>query len=68
MNAASKNLTESKTPLEAIESRELETVDGGLNATACLPGMPAPNGPTPLPIPGFRDVFARYTIGRNLPR
>lgn len=68
MKAAMQNPVDQKSPaLEAIESRELETVDGGLNATQCLPGLPAPNGPTPPPIPGFRNVFARYTIGRNLP-
>jgi hypothetical protein len=68
MNAANQNLTESKTPaLEAIASSELETIEGGINGTSCLPGLNLPIGPQPGPIPGFRDVFARYTIGRNLP-
>jgi hypothetical protein len=66
MNAAKKSLAESKTPaLESIESRELETIEGGINGTPCTPNGfrsigigPQPSQPAP-----FRDVFAKYTIG-----
>jgi hypothetical protein len=66
MKSTRKTLNESKTPtLESIESRELETIEGGINGTPCTPNGfrsigigPQPSQPAP-----FRDVFAKYTIG-----
>jgi len=67
MKTTSKTLNESKTPaLESIESRELETIDGGINGTPCTPSgfRSIGIGPQPTPPAPFRDVFAKYTIGR----
>jgi hypothetical protein len=66
MKTTRKTLSESKAPaLESIESRELETIEGGINGTPCTPNGfrsigigPQPSQPAP-----FRDVFAKYTIG-----
>lgn len=51
--------------LEAIGNRELETIEGGIYGAPGIPGTRLPIGNLPQPIPPFRDVFKKYTIGRN---
>jgi hypothetical protein len=66
MKTTSKTLNESKTPaLDSIESRELETIEGGINGTPCTPSgfRQIGIGPQPTQPAPFRDVFAKYTIG-----
>jgi len=67
MKAATKNRADERaSAMETLEVHELAAVDGGLNGTSCIPGVirlpiPGPQPGTPAP---FRDVFAKYTIGR----
>lgn len=65
MKTASQTPMEAKTAaLESLGIRELEKVEGGIIGQSSIPGLKFPIGPTPQPIPPFRDVFAKHTIGR----